>query len=1113
MDEAHAHPPSPAFPLHVRSRSIPPSLREYQPNQATPKSAPHTRQQKLLQTRHARFSAQRLSVTGIPFSLNRSIESDPSHFSSPRFKRQDENDRSQIRTTEEISNASTDSAILNEISNFNTSRLRGLKRRAAIPVFEDSPEKHSNPPSVYHDASSDVQAFSIPDSLQDESPAMGLREISVNLPRPSPGKDSPHYRSVRNGLRRKSSLAKQKFNSDEYIEHIENELQSVKDAMYSPTTHLPWKEKLKKAKEEIHHLNKEMELMKVSFEFELHETVERSADIEVKLKRRIKDLEDEVQLKQTVIQDLEGDHEEKRLDQTALEVLKSKIERLEEEKAGLEATNRDMTKRNEVLTQLLALSPTKAQSGIELPTPRRRSARPMSLIIPRVPSSPGIRTSQSQSRPQSILTSPPLAATDYFGGQTLSSPLASSPGPIYDTQSIDSGLGESCAPVSSNPGSRRSTLASQVSTSPDTLLGGHVRAESRSQSILAHPSKRRPRKFMPGSSQLKPLLLPTFVADNGNLPSTSPFTSPTRSVACQFTSPTRGENPAAIESSTIGGYGDITCSSPDGVIGRPGPAFQSMDEVFAEDISRYDFGGIAQNLDTPSFSEHWGLHQTPFQNRNIHSSEAYRDGAESHAHPQTRSWTTGPTSIPINFKNQPKFDPLDSLSDADNVDIPQPLFSKHRLHERSGPFTDLAFPDTPLNPRKRQRLSSTHTARRSGPSKIDRPLSTESASFNDSEVQRHSIDALDNPLRCHSTIPERPSSLRTRNPLEILQHRGIGSRPLATLTIKTVYATLSRYTSCVQKFKRDPLALARRVIANAWHSKWKMFGKLSWWVLGLFIGHRPQDHGQLEWDWETYDGESIAHRCCSAHVEHTSEDHPGSQRSQQEPNAPASQNENYLERGDTTTNQPTSSSPGAKAPKDSWGRSLFLWGKFSVAIMLAVGGAIVKGPAEMLRDAEERRRSRANSLADSTQSDNEIRNIRSDGTSSAKLFDHQLPCHLSHSGRSGMTPNGVRKVRSFSSPPTTTDDHHRPPDMDPRASLNKFSSTNQAESPIDNDPFSQDGDTLKPARAERRNVQSIFHEPGNDHTDTGMDMIDPTIISNDTGPPYDQGIDETSSHL
>jgi len=302
-----------------------------------------------------------LSVNGIniPFpQLNRSAENESPYFTPSRFHRRDENDKAQTKI-EELSNASTESAILNEISNSNAYRIRGLKRRSAIPVFQDSSDKHSNPPSVYHDAISDIQTFSIPDSVQDDSPNMGLREVSVNLQRSSPGKDSPYHRAKRGGLSRKSSHVKPGFNPDEYIEHIENELQFVKDAMYSPTTHLPWKEKLKKAKEEIQHLKKEMESMKASFEFELRETVERATDIELKLKRRIKDLEDEVELKQTLIHDFECDREEKGLDQTALEALKARIARLEDERLSLEAANRDMTKRNEVLTQLLALSPTK----------------------------------------------------------------------------------------------------------------------------------------------------------------------------------------------------------------------------------------------------------------------------------------------------------------------------------------------------------------------------------------------------------------------------------------------------------------------------------------------------------------------------------------------------------------------------------------------------------------------------------------------------------------------------------------------------------------------------------------------------------------------------------
>ena len=212
-----------------------------------------------------------------------------------------------------------------------------------------------------------------------------------------------------------------------------------------------------------------------------------------------------------------------------------------------------------------------------------------------------------------------------------------------------------------------------------------------------------------------------------------------------------------------------------------------------------------------------------------------------------------------------------------------------------------------------------------------------------------------------SPVSERRRSVRIRSPLEILQQRGIGSRPLAALTIQTVYATLSRYTTYIRGFKRDPLALARRVIANAWRSNWAMFGKLSWWVLGLFIGYRRPEASRTKWDWESYDGESIAHRCCIPRTDGSSSKGSTRSNAQAVPKSVGDVVEEQ-ENGPRITAIPPV--PAARDAEGGLGRSLYLWGKFSVAIMLAVGGAIVKGPAEMLRDTEGSRRSRSSSVAD-----------------------------------------------------------------------------------------------------------------------------------------------------
>ncbi|KIW89022.1 uncharacterized protein Z519_10507 [Cladophialophora bantiana CBS 173.52] len=1125
MDDGHAHPQSPAPTLHVRSRSIPPSLREYPSSHATPKSAPHTRQQRLLQTRHAKFSAQSLSVNGInvPFPpLTRSTENDSSYFSSPRFNRGEENGNDSNKA-EKLSNASIESAILTEISNANACRIRGLKKRAAIPIFQDSPDKPTvrgtgaNTPSVYHDASSDIHAPSFPNSGQDSPTNMGLREVSVNLQRPSPHKDSPYHRSVRLGLNRKGSQGKPRFNSDEYIEHIENELQMVKDAMYSPTTHMPWKEKLRKAKEENDRLKKEMNAIRASFEFELHETVERSAETELKLKRRIKDLEDEVELKKSVIHDLECDREEKRSDQNALEVLKARIEKLEEERLSLETTNRDMTKRNEVLTQLLALSPTKAQPTIGIPTPRQKSGRPMSLIIPRLPTSPGFQTSQS--RPQSVIASPALAASDYFPAHLPSSPLSScpfdstarSPEAIDDRHSIDSVLEESDVQVGNEIESRRSTLVSSPSDSPDMPGGGHIRAESRSQTVMRHPSKRRPRKFMPGSTQLKPLLLPTFTAENGNLPSTSPIASPTRPLPIQVSSQIARCEPPSLPHSHIGRGLETPFPSPESVSGRPGPAFQSLDEVFASDGQCFQPDVLDEPLDELSFSRPVTQYRTPLQNGNI------VPGMESCSSPRISSWVSKtisslPKDVGCNSRHAAVtiagvmceegrgisetgkiFDQQDIASDVDNVDvfqfrdsveIPRPLFSKHRTRGGGHSISHIEYPESPLNPRKRRKTSSICEFRCSRVDIINQgSRNVEACPYSGREdvtpgfiVDRKIKRSMDD----YSTFSKKQGTIQTRSSLEIIQHRSIGSRPLATLTIQTVYATLSRYATYIQGFKRDPLSLARRVIANAWRSNWAMFGKLSWWVLGLFVGYRRRPTDQQDWDWAKYDGESIANRCCLLDVD---------ERPIKDPPLPAAEIDppfagGKIEEQENTARTPSTPPAAASSkPKSGWGRSLYLWGKFSVAIMLAVGGAIIKGPAEMLRDADDRRKSQRNSLAEDVVAHCGSERGQSDNAYQVTGDPNQVwDGHRGGPPRINDTPDVGRKARSFSSPPTSSPIHLRTtrgasehtPHRDRLTEGISYSSRERTSGEY---LACWTEDTLKPARSNRKGLDSVFQTP------------------------------------
>ncbi|EXJ85140.1 hypothetical protein A1O3_05815 [Capronia epimyces CBS 606.96] len=1069
----------------------------------------------------------------VPFPhFIRSTDNDTSYFPGPRLTKREE-DGLDSDNTPDLMSTSPRSSILNEITNSGAYRVRAMHKRAPIPVFQDSPKRFAtiagtNSPSVYHDASSDVQSPSVTDSLRGSSGSMGLKEVSINVLRPSPNRDSPHYRSVRAGSRRISSQSKPRFNSEEYIEHIENELQQVKDAMYSPTTNVHWKEKLRKAKDENERLKKEMEMLKSSFELEMHQTVERSTGIEQRLKRRIKDLEDEVEHKQTVILDLEHDRKETGLDQNTLEVLKAKLERLEEEKSSLETTNRDMMKRNEVLTQLLALSPTKTQHNFEYPTPRRRSARPMSMIIPRLPSSPGAQTPLN--RPQSVLISPALPASDYFPTSVASSPLASSPRGMVnnyptaadDVQSIDSGMEDSSSQHTEGTRSRRSTLASCATNSPPMPPTGHPQLEVRPQMPMRQPSKRRPRKFMPGSTQLKPLLLATFTAENGNLPSTSPVTSPNRptSIIADYGLPytPQWESPpipprrmeSLVESQSLEPSHDTSDQATH--------AYQSLDEVFTKDRGSYCHEALNalsngrsdhSHPQSPSLQYYtsnqpshidgatevlndaerlpllgsWGLGIKPASPGDVHAQYLYDENGN------TRDLNDEPSDVRLTQlvpglgTNRTTPQPENSLGTPEEyVDIPRPLFSKDIALDRGATQPSLHSADdpSPLNPRKRRKASSTF-----GSSEQEKELSVSDVlpseaiprpTLTPSSIIKRSAEAA-SPQPATSPS-RRQGATRSRSPLEILQQRNVGARPLATLTIQTVYATLSRYTSYIRRFKQDPLALARRVIANAWRSNWARLGKLSWWVLGLFIGHRRPSTGQRAWDWEIYDGESIADRHCGFEHGEVSPDEcaiPSAGKATK----PA--DDHVGDPTQTDAVSPDTWVPPDKDPKPGWGKSLFLWGKFSVAIMLAVGGAIVKGPAEMLRDTEERRRSRSSSLVGNN-ADEQISAVRQGG--GLHRESRQVLCSgASHSPEKIMALGTTRKARSFSSP-TPPAPHYQLQSFISSEDLSATESNTEDANvvPIEcameaDDSTPSVNETLKPTRTERGGLEFLFELP------------------------------------
>ncbi|RMZ90640.1 hypothetical protein DV736_g2119, partial [Chaetothyriales sp. CBS 134916] len=333
---------------------------------------PPSRQQRLLRARNARFSAKRISISGISARFSDMIKTNEDKGQSQTTgKRNQENVSSTKRKNPDpVAHSASSLGILDEISNSTSSRVQSLQKPASIPIFLDAVEgslpQHSpyTSPTVYQDASSPVCSQPISDNLHDSFTAMGLKEVSGNVRKSPATVISPYNSGLPRATRHPASFHISRFNPDQYIEHLEKHLELVKNDAYSPESNRPWREKLKAADAEKERLKSETQQMKAAFEAELQKTVEHMTTTEVELRRKIRSMEDELEQKNLTIQELEMQHEERRLDQSIFDTLRSTIDKLEQEKRSLEQCNDSITKRNEVLTQLLAPSTPQGPSSI-----------------------------------------------------------------------------------------------------------------------------------------------------------------------------------------------------------------------------------------------------------------------------------------------------------------------------------------------------------------------------------------------------------------------------------------------------------------------------------------------------------------------------------------------------------------------------------------------------------------------------------------------------------------------------------------------------------------------------------------------------------------------------
>ncbi|KAK5070253.1 hypothetical protein LTR64_002092 [Lithohypha guttulata] len=874
-----------------------------------------SRQQRLLQTRNARFPAKKLSISSLSSKLTQLIGNNEQSEGPASPARNKENRLHKSKSTGTIGKRGG-LGILDEISN--ATRGRSIRRHRDISIYQDHPERpllETSPlaaSSPYVDPKADFTSPLAFDHIQDSISNMRLRELSYNEAW-SPAVKSPP--SIR--LKQRKPSAQIQFDAEEYIEHIEKELQRVRDEAFSPLTRRPLKEKLRVATKENDRLQKELATLKEKFETEVKRTVEHKTIVEVELKRKVRDLEDSLEEKDNALRELQYQHEEKRLDTNVIETLKAQIDKLEQDKTDLEEINLGMTKRNEVLTQLLAMSPTKSATVLTSPVREKRNPRPLSLIIPRLPSSPkqfnhGTSLTCSPRLPSSTDISPLKLSPEQRDGYISSQELQQN---VPDLDRANKALR---SPLLQAGLSRRWTILSDASASSN-----NVTEENRPA------TRRKARKFVAGSTQLKPLLLSTMTGDASQ--PASALSSPRSWATSQdhdfghdeTIMPTEQE--IELENRQSGDTADEELIAQVGEEG-PGPDYVHNESERQPSSDEYD---ILQ-IDGENTVAEQSMSNTIRQ----------RQSQMVCASPQTMPMPSTPDSLAA---------------------LPRPLFSParrditvstHVLMDQLSSLSPAISSCQGINLRKRRKTSPASIDLGSPVSKIARHRARHFS------VRRISLPSISPETRVQkSPAPHQPTlshQLRnirsTDNVAQILRRKDFAVKPLAALTIQTVYKILSTCTSVIRDLRRDPFAVVRRVLANAWYMNWDLLGKLSWWVLGLFVYPRAAPRTRPAIDWDQYDGESIASRYCSE-VGDEEEQFVYQQAGYNDDKWPLHNVQSH--QGETKLHLRNGLAL-VKQERPGWAKSLFLWGKFSAVMMLAVSGAVIKGPGEMLKDVQRR---------------------------------------------------------------------------------------------------------------------------------------------------------------
>ncbi|KAK2778054.1 hypothetical protein FQN53_001968 [Emmonsiellopsis sp. PD_33] len=737
------------------------------------------------------------------------------------------------------------SSILREINNSTQRRYRQSPRPPAASLFHDlpSPEPSTDDFSIYSPSKHTGQ-LGPPidlDTFDYTDPDTTMKSKTS----PSPSAWRSPFNSLDRPKRRKTAANRTSdLEVSRYIEHLEEQLAASLDRAESVDSSASNVQaaKFKALNAEYKILKQELAEWEAKFEIRVKDELGGSIEKESEFRAKIRALERDVEAKDNKIREQEWE----------IEMATQKLRNLE----AVNSTNRSLERRVDVLTELLAQSPSRGEPSSafnrtpDIASPQEegvyRTPRPRSMFS-KIPLSP-IRRPLFQPLPvpesnslDQIVNDGEVATEQRDGYIDENADIKST----SELMSLDSGLGDSCSsPSTRAPESQRFSMISQ-SSSNSSLWGTSFPLSPDGQGKFSSRQKRM-RRFPPGSCTLKPLLLPAtsphVPAGQGHSRSLSGDSIPHSRLHSNRDS--MHSNYAWMEADTLSA-----------LEGRSNQ-YQSFDDAINDHRAAIGFSPLEGN-----HSDYAAMS----------SSRIFFDDAHPCAFTESPTYDTDTENEPTKKMLRPA-----SSRDIHNLSIP-----------------------------------STRT-RYQAMRRIDRDM-----------TPRGKLDSRIANTRNISTATGMPTPIN------------------------------GKWESFYYTWDSVPTAatLVRRILANAWHANWKKLGKLSWWVLGLFLGGQPRN----EWLRNRIRGQAC-HNHTPVQPRHPrNQSNFGSQLS-------ISEIKNTPGRLDTTVQLYDTSKPkhepydlnvtdgqlSSLGSRDLFQNKFQAWAKFSFALVLAIGLAVRDGPVSLM---------------------------------------------------------------------------------------------------------------------------------------------------------------------